>query len=214
MIKEELKRFWNWMWNSEPKDGITQYILSFIVLIFFLVIVIRLILFPLVGLIFHTSLPLAIVESSSMDHQITRSDIGRLTLCSQSFEKKQSIDFEEYWSICSQWYKDNTNISKYQMENFIFSNGFKKGDLMIISGWSDIKVGDVIVFSSSTKHPIIHRVISLDPLETKGDHNPGQLEIEKNIKEDQILGKAIIRVPYIGWPKVALCEAISIPMIC
>ena len=206
-FKKRFKEFWNWLWKSDS-------FWSYIVLILLIIILIKFIIFPLLSLIFHTSLPLAIVESSSMDHGIVEDDFGRLALCGNYYTNKEKIDFDEYWSICGQWYEDNTNISKEDMAGFTFKNGFKKGDLMIISNWGEIETGDVIIFQAGRKHPLIHRVVSLSPLQTKGDHNAAQLPEEQSIQENQVIGKAVVRIPYIGWPKVAVCEAIDIPMVC
>ena len=42
---------------------------------------------------------------------------------------------------------------------------------------------------------------------TIGDNNEGQLIVEKNISEDQIVGKAVVRIaPYIGWGKLIFFE--------
>ena len=81
--------------------------------------------------------------------------------------------------------------------------------LEIIAG-----IGDVLIFQINRKHPIIHRIVSLNPLQTKGDHNSGQLPEEKNISDNQIIGIAIGKIPYIGWPKVKLCEMIPLPKVC
>ena len=198
-LKDQLKSFWKWLWESES-------LLSYVVFIILIFIVIKLIFFPLLGLIMGTSLPLAIVESSSMDHSIVKDDLGRLTLCGTFYTQKTDVN---YWEQCGAWYGANTNIAEADFNTFPFSNGFNKGDLMIIVGRSQIEVGDVIIFEAGTRHPLIHRVISTDPLATKGDHNAGQLPTETSISENVIVGEAVVRIPYIGWLKLFFVELFS-----
>ena len=73
-LKQEIKKSWKWIWNS---DSIWSWIVALIVIF----IIIKFIFFPTLSLIFGTSLPLAGVESSSMDHQIVKDDSGTLNLC-------------------------------------------------------------------------------------------------------------------------------------
>ena len=64
----------------------------------------------------------------------------------------------------------------------------------------NMKIGDVLVFKADTGNYLIHRIISLSPLATKGDSNDGQLDFEKNIRQDQIVGLAAYKAPYLGYP--------------
>jgi signal peptidase I len=178
-------------------------------------IFIKFIFLPLLALIFGTSLPLAIVESSSMDHSAVKNSINQYELCGNYFSSGKSFKFEEYWNTCGKWYEDNTNITKTQFSDFRFKNGFKKGDIMIIFGKKNLKRGDVVVFNAGRNHPVIHRVINLNPIQTKGDHNSGQITPandpyygtdETNITPSQIIGVAVFRVPYLGWIKLFFFE--------
>jgi len=210
-IFQVIKKSWNWMWKSDS-------ILSYLVLFVFLYIFIKLIFFPGLSLILNTSLPAAIVESSSMDHQIKLNEEGFLTLCGEVYSINQRKDFNEFWDVCGDWYKNNTNITKDQFSDFKFSNGFSKGDLIILYGKKNINIGDVIVFKpnkeSLAPNPIIHRVVSLNSIQTKGDHNPGQLTKtnnayktdETNINKDQVIGTAVAKIPYVGWLKLGVVE--------
>jgi signal peptidase len=71
-----------------------------------------------------------------------------------------------------------------------------------------LEVGNIIIFNSNTAHPIIHRIINVSQINgqtvfaTKGDNNPDQLYLEKQIPKDAIIGKAIFRVPKLGWLKL------------
>ena len=199
--KNKIKIFWNWLWNS---DSIWSYVV-FLILIFILV---KFIFLPGLGLIFGTSLPLAIVESSSMEHYALQTSSVNFDICGKIFLEKIFLDKENYWDTCGDWYTQNTNISKEEFQSFSFNNGFRKGDVMIIFGKNpkNIKIGDIIIFDSRRNHPIIHRVIAINPIQTKGDHNPAQLDEEKNINPNQIIGVAKARIPYIGWFKLFFFE--------
>lgn len=204
-LDSDWRRFWNWLWNS---DSFWSY-LVFIVLIF---IFVKFLFLPGLGLVFGTSLPLAIVESSSMDHYaIPIEGISQNNICGKIFEQSGFFDKDEYWNTCGEWYEKNTNITKQDFANFKLSNGFRKGDLIIIFGKTsdDIKVGDVIIFNAGRNHPIIHRVVSINPIQTKGDHNPSQLTEEQNIAGSQVIGFAVGKIPYVGWVKLGLTELIN-----
>jgi hypothetical protein len=207
-LDNDLKIFWNWLWNSE---SIWSYIV-FLVLIFLFV---KFIFLPGLSLAFGmglNGLPLAIVESSSMDHNSVVIDKNpNYQLCGNFFPESKFFNKEEYWQTCGIWYEQNTNITKDEFSNFKLANGFRKGDLIIIFGkkYSDLKVGDILIFNAGRNHPIIHRVVGLNPLQTKGDHNQAQLTEERNINEDQIIGVAVGKIPYVGWVKLGFYELIQ-----
>lgn len=214
-IASALKKLWRWIWDSES-------ILSWIVALAFIFIFVKFIFFPGLSLIFGTSLPLAGVESSSMDHHIVSDDYKRLNLCGNWYNKKESVDFIKYWDACGQWYEDK-NISKEIFSGFPLKNGFSKGDIIIVWGRFTPKIGDIIIFKpnkeSSAPRPIIHRIVSIENniIQTKGDHNEKQLVAsnnqyntdETNINQEQIIGKAILKIPYLGYIKIWSVEIIS-----
>ena len=90
------------------------------------------------------------------------------------------------------------------------------GDLIIVQGTpaSKIKVGDIIVFNPpNQKTFIIHRVTAIETLangtiafKTKGDANP--TEDPWTITQQNIHGKLLYRIPYMGY--MALSPAIPI----
>jgi signal peptidase I len=217
-IKENVKKAWNWIWNS---DSVWSWLVALIVIF----IVVKLIFFPVLSLIMGTSLPLAGVESSSMDHQIVKDQGSSLNLCGNSYSKenKQYINFNEYWEICGGWY-EGREITKETFSKFSLKNGFRKGDIIIVWGRFTPKLGDIIIFQpnidSRAPRPIIHRIVGISEegiIQTKGDHNKDQLTTsnngyktdETNIKESQIIGKAIIKIPYLGWVKIWFTELIN-----
>lgn len=207
-IKTNPRNFWDWLWNSDS-------FLSYVVLLVIMFVIVKFIFLPGLGFLMGTSLPLAIVESSSMDHRYIGSEEGGYEICGKTLAEEPSMSFEKYWWTCGDWYENNTKITKEEFAEFKMSNGFKKGDLIIITGKQaeEIKIGDILIFKAGTRaHPVIHRVIAINSSQdeltfsTKGDHNPGQLDEEKAITENQILGVAKGRIPYVGWVKLFFVE--------
>ena len=91
---------------------------------------------------------------------------------------------------------------------------FNRGDILVLQGVpaEQLKIGDIIVFSPpSSQTPIVHRIIDVNPdgtFQTKGDANTGQLPFEKSIQPEQIHGKEIAVVPFLGWIKIGMNEFI------
>jgi hypothetical protein len=168
-----------------------------------------------------TSLPLAGVESSSMDHQIVVDDFGALNLCGHSYQEKEKkyLSFDEYWELCGTWYETH-NITQEAFSLFPLKNGFKKGDIVVVWGRFIPRVGDIIIFKpnegSRAPRPIVHRIVAINNgiIETKGDHNAEQLTSSNNIfgtdetsiTQEQIIGKVIFKIPYLGWLKIFVME--------
>ena len=179
-VKHILKRIWKFLIHDNS-------VWSFIADAIIIIIVGKLILFPLLGLLFGTSLPVVAVVSQSMNHG--------------------GLDFDAWWEANHEWYEER-EITKEQFEEFDYNNGFREGDALILFGPNkeEINKGDIIVFTSP-QGPIIHRVVSVDPLETKGDANSAQIYFEKNIALDRVEGVAVKWIPFIGWPKAILESA-------
>ena len=209
-----IKKSWHWIWNSDS-------ILSWIVALALIYIFIKSIFFPVLTLITGSILPLAGVESSSMDHQIVTDDYGVLSLCGNIYTKRDKfrVNFDKYWELCGEWY-EKEGITGQDFENFPLKNGFKKGDIVVVWGRFTPKVGDIIIFKanpeSTAPRPIVHRIIKIEDIngetiyQTKGDHNSEQLkEInniyktdETDINSERIIGKVIFKIPYLGWFKI------------
>lgn len=187
MQKESLfRKFWKWLWSS---NSVLSWVVSF--LLAFLIV--RFIFYPLIGLLLGSSIPLVVIESGSMEHF-------------DSFDKWFEAQQEDYSKM---------GITEEQVQEWRFRSGLNKGDIAMIKGrdFSKIKVGDVVVFRPpEQKKAIIHRVVEVNLqqgyIATKGDANIGQLSIEKRISPEQIEGVAILRVPFIGWIKLALVQGI------
>jgi signal peptidase I len=201
------RKLWNFLWKS---DSVWSWIVDFII-IFLLV---KFVIFPMFGLVFGTSLPFVIIESGSMEHKIVGQDNAvSPSICGFPFDESKDIssDFNQYWSICGPWYEEH-NITGSDFENWHFMKGMNKGDIIIVKGLKnqDYGVGDVIIFSRGAGYstPIIHRIIAVNEINgtkvfsTKGDHNGGQHPYEQEISEDQVIGKAVGRIPKLGWVKL------------
>ncbi len=174
------KKFWAFLHEDSWSSFVATLIIAFIL--------IKFVFFPGLSLLTGTSLPLVIVESCSMYHH------------EDGFEKTFESDVYE-----------NYGISLGETGNWIFQNGFSKGDVIFVVGAKNIEVGDVIIFNGGATHPLIHRVVEVDETyATKGDNyrtNYNQLSSEKKISEDQLIGKALFKIPYIGWAKLIFFEA-------
>ena len=161
----------------------------------------------LLGLLLKTDLPLVVVVSGSMSHQPENGFI-----CG-SFVDRFENNFDEYWKYCGKTYL-NFGISKEEFMNFPFKDGLNIGDVAVVGGSVNYKVGDIIVFSpQNSKYPIIHRIVAINEdgsYQTKGDHNAGQLPYEYKIYKEQIHGKVLYTVPYIGLIKVAFVRMVGI----
>ena len=96
-----------------------------------------------------------------------------------------------------------------------FQNGINKGDMIFVVAAENLQIGDVIIFDGGTANPLIHRVIKIgETYSTKGDNyktNSKQLPSEKVIEEHQLVGKALFKVPIVGWAKLIFFEGTRVP---
>ena len=180
------KKSWDFLWNDESVVG---WLVSLIVIFLF----IKFIFFPGLSFVLNTNLPLVVVESESMSHHAFI--FG---------------EFDSWWNDNNQWY-ESRNIKKTDAKKWSLKSGLEKGDIAVVIGYSDDsdpKIGDVIVFDADQRHPIIHRVVDIKSVNgmkvfsTKGDNNPDQLSIDKDITRDKIIGRAVIKIPKFGWIKL------------
>jgi signal peptidase I len=180
--KETFKKIWKFLKADTWTSFIVDLILAFLI--------IKYVFFPVMALLTGSMMPLVIVESCSMYHTTNLEDVIQNPIYSQF------------------------NLTYENTKSWGFRNGLSKGDIILVTSPKNLKVGDVIIFKASSVNPIIHRVISLNPLQTKGDHNIAQLTKnnniagvdETNIKEEQLVGKASFRVPFLGWAKLIFFE--------
>ncbi len=191
--KTYLKKAWHFIWEEDS-------ILSWLVNIVLAFILIKFIVYPGLGLLFGTNFPVVAVVSSSMEHQ---------------------GNFDSWWEKQGTFYAQH-GMFKNDFQSLPFSNGFNKGDIMVVVGSKpqNITRGMVIVFWSGKSEPIIHRVVDKDKkkgiytFQTKGDNNPNQIQTswldEKNIEENKVIGKAVLRIPFLGWVKILFVELLQV----
>lgn len=204
-FKKQIKQIWNFIWND---DSIYSWVIN--ILLAFLII--KFLLYPGLGLLLGTNLPVVAVISESMDHK---------------------MPFDEWWgetSFCNinspcpysqgSWYLEH-NISKEQFKDFKLHKGFVRGDVISLKGVKpeDINVGDVIVYDAKLPYPIIHRVIEINKegdefiFTTKGDHNPYPINSntlnETNIHGSQVRGKAQLRIPFVGYVRLLAADLVN-----
>ena len=237
----KLKKFWVWTWNSNSFSSyISAFILGFLI--------IKFLVFPMLGIMFNTNYPIVAIVTSSMEHKINSNMI-----CGKNYYTENKIDFNKWFEICGDYYVENHNISKNKFERFEYKNGLYVGDVLILNGWKNkknLEVGDTIVFEPQdkvkqnidgleqdmsfflqTKGPVIHRVV--DKFEengiiyysAKGDNNliskkdsyekiivEGKVytisfdDFETKIPEEDVIGVPLIRIPYLGFPKIFLTK--------
>ncbi len=187
-VKKTWKKTWHFIWEE---DSLASWLVN-ILLAFVLV---KFIIYPGLGLLLGTNYPVVAVVSGSMEH------LG--------------YGFEDWWSINERVYEDNFNISEEEFNNYIFIDGFNRGDLIVLVGAKEIDRGDVIVFRGAGSEPIIHRVVIAEYrndsffIQTKGDNNFGSRGDEINITQDRIIGKAKFRMPYLGWFKLGFLKLLG-----
>lgn len=160
----------------------------------------------ILGFALNTSIPLVAVLSGSMDHGITDEAGDNSYPCAKNIGEYFE-NFESWWTVCNFTY-EKFNITKKEFEQFPFKDGFKRGDIPVISNDGNFKVGDVIVYDVQfQKVPIIHRIVKINSdgtFQTKGDHNAGQNAYELSVHLSQVRGKVIFIIPYLGYLRVLL----------
>ncbi len=202
-IKQWSRKAWHFFWED---DSIWSWLANIAIAF----VLIKFVVYPLLGLFLGTSYPLVAVISESMMHRPQ----GGMTSCwPESTQLPES--FDNYWSTCGYWY-DSRGVTKEQFDTFPFRDGFDKGDVILLwrANKENIQVGDILVFQGGKPQPIIHRVVKVWQEEgkyyyqTKGDHNSnsGGGIPETKIGEERVYGKGLVRVPYLGWVKIIFVE--------
>lgn len=205
-VKHHGKNAWRFFWKD---DSIWSWLANIIVAF----LVIRYLVYPFLGIVLGTGFPIVAVVSESMEHGV---DGG--VLCGQNINQFQD-SFDNYWEVCGSWYEER-GISKEEFMTYPFRDGFDKGDVIILSKASrdTIEKGDILVFQGSKPQPIIHRVVKVweeddqQFYQTKGDHNSDSIQGslgETKISEERLLGKGLVKLPYLGWLKILFVDAVK-----
>ena len=192
-FKEALKKVWYFLWEEESIwSWIANVVLAFVI--------IKFLLYPGLGWALGTRAPIVAVISGSMEHE---------------------GNFDQFWSdpmccnppcnaqLAQGKYYEKINISREQFRDYDFVNGFNKGDIIVLYSPKKVDIGEVIVYIAQNRpDPIIHRVIRMSEENgvkyywTKGDHNCDVGGFEASIPENRVVGKAVWRVPFLGWVKI------------
>jgi signal peptidase I len=179
-----LKKLWRFVWHDES-------IWSWIVDVILAILIVKLLIYPGLGLVFGSEKPVVAVISNSMEH---------------------SGNFEEWYATEGRWY--DGKFTKEEMKEWPFKNGFNKGDIMFLKGTAKLEKGDIIVFWGTSATPIIHRIVNIyeangeTVYQTKGDNNPDSYPGlgEIGIRQDRIIGEGFFKVPLVGWIRIAVSE--------
>ena len=203
MKKSFLGKVWYFIWEDDS-------LLSWLVNIVLAFVLIKFIVYPGLGFLLGTTHPVVAVVSGSMEHSLTA---GRV--CGE-YPSQYIGNLDGWWGLCGDFY-DPFSISKEDFIYYPFKNGFNKGDIIVLTGAEpeDINKGDVIVFMGRKPDPIIHRVIKKWQEDdgyhftTKGDHNPGLVTDDVNIPENAVIGRALFRIPWLGYIKIWFVDILN-----
>jgi hypothetical protein len=156
-----------------------------------------------------TTHPIVAVVSNSMEHPA--GSFG------EWLESRQCCDAGCSRSIVPSSHYASYGITPEDFERFPFRNGFDKGDVMVLRAPEGLAIGDILVFwAEGRNEPIIHRIVQVRQLadgnyaySTKGDNNCGSAQFEHDIRADLMIGKAVARIPFLGWIKIFFVELLS-----
>jgi len=182
-MKDFIKQVIKFIWYDDS-------MLSWIVNILIAFILVKFVIYPLLGLFLVTSHPLVAVISGSMEHD---------------------LNFDQWWEENKNWY-ESKGISKEEFKDFSMMNGFNKGDIILLKGSDKYEVGDVVVYvNPNHPNPIIHRIVETSVEDgkviyiTKGDNNA----VQDPFEVDNVIGEASVRIPLLGWVKIIFTTIIN-----
>lgn len=208
-VVSNMKKFWRYIWYD---DSFGSYIANFVVAFIF----IKFMLFPSLGFILNNDYPIVAIVSGSMEHKI----VDGVVCDTFNLGEDVSLNHDGWWNYCGSYYENEFDLNKEDFENYEYKNGLNIGDVIVLYGKnpSKIDVGEVLIFVPQDRNffiqkgPVIHRVIKkwTDEngkihFQTKGDHNSKSFNnFENDIIEDDVIGVAAVRVPYLGYAKILL----------
>jgi len=172
------------------------------------------------GYALNTDTPVVAVYSCSMEHNTFNNwwiycNLRLNEICGKDINDYNPTNFDDYWKICGSWY-ESQNISKEEFKSFAFKDGLEVGDMIVVLNTEKFDVGNIIIFNTDTgKFPIIHRIYSINggTVMTKGDNNPspGPPNPYGTVNVNSIHGKAILKIPLLGWVKILFTQVTGIP---
>jgi len=166
------KNFFKKLWHFYWKeDSLLSY--AFFLIVTYLLL--RFAIYP--GFLFITGLnDIVAIMTSSMEHS-----------------GSEELFFYSY-------FEDNLNYTREEIDNLPFSNGLNRGDVIFVKQTNNYTQGDVIVFFSPYyPNKLVHRLVSEEPLMTKGDNNPQSYNFDTTISE--VVGEVVFKIPYLGLPR-------------
>ncbi|MEM2916312.1 MAG: signal peptidase I [Candidatus Woesearchaeota archaeon] len=206
MDSEKQMGFWRKLWWFIWEDNSVWSWIANVVIAF---VLIKFVIYPGLGLLLGTGYPIVAVVSSSMEHDGSFDEWWSRQYCCLDAGCSRRISPADIYS--------SYGISRDNFKGFPFKNGFNKGDIMILRGPKELAVGDILVYWTDTRNePIIHRVVQVMGVagdrtyKTKGDRNCGSADFEQGIGSDRMIGKAVIRVPFLGWIKIGFVELLKL----
>ena len=133
-VKNNLKKIWHFLWHDNS-------LLSWVAFVLVATILIKFVFYPLIGLIFQTSLPIVAVVSSSMDH---------------------NGNFDSWWNsqaVCGKEFCDY-NLIYYRniIPKEIFKPNMNKAE-MLLTYTEKAEFGDFIVFFDKNKDIVCKKEI-------------------------------------------------------
>jgi|SRR3989344_1713635 len=152
-------------------------------------IIVALLIYQAASLLLGTRVPVTAVVSTSMEH---------------------ATQFSEWWTTKEKEYLA-FNVTKEEFLSYPYGEGMYVGDMVMVVN-TTIRKGDVIVYhpesgcfaNVKTADTIIHRVVSTEPLVTKGDNNAAPDVKEGKSCIVSVEGKAVIGAPLLGYPRLLL----------
>jgi signal peptidase I len=205
-MEVQKKGFWAKLWWFLWEDN---SVWSWIANILIAFVLIKFVIYPGLGFLLGTGYPIVAVVSSSMEHDGSFADWWDREQCCADAGCSKRIPQSELYA--------RYGITPDDFKRYPFAHGFNKGDVMILRSPKELAIGEILVFWADTRaEPIIHRVVRVRGLpdgqvySTKGDHNCGSAAFEQSIAPDRMIGKAVIRIPFLGWIKIGFVELLKL----
>lgn len=200
-LRRVLKGLWWFIWeDTSVWSWIANVVLAFVL--------IKFVVYPVLGFLLGTGYPVVAVVSSSMEHD------GDFE---QWWAREQCVDAKTSQRVANGELYAEFGISRDDFNGYAFKNGFNKGDVMILKSPDGLGIGDVLVFwADGREEPIIHRIVQVKEaggvktFRTKGDNNCASAGFEHNIGRERMIGKAVLRIPLLGWIKIVFVELVRL----
>lgn len=129
-----------------------------------------------------------------------------VSVASQSMYHTKNLD--EWWQERSGYY-ESIGIGREDFMAFQNRYGLDKGDILFVISGEHYRAGDIVVYHPGKgcfyiEQTIVHRIVQAEDgrYVTKGDNNPTADKCP--VEKAQIEGKAVLAVPLLGYPRLAI----------